>query len=246
MRRLLVPLLLAAALAHAEDASGACAAAVVVDGRVLFGAVVQHPRRLPPRDGEHDAIFPACNDTGGDEPDQRTTVLRLRGLPPRVAVAERGRSGAVYVDPGSLVAIGTHPLHAAQFGSPRKPSYGRCRPDRSAVRGRAAEDGVLRMRTVRRTVFVSIDAATRFTNRPSYEPVRKGQRLRLATSHCGRRRVADRVTFLGPAPAAEPYRSGGARARGGRDPAAWQVVLLLLGAGAAGLMAVLWRRMGRP
>jgi hypothetical protein len=123
LRRLLVPLLVAAALAHAEDASGACASAVVVDGRVLFGAVVQHPRRLPPRDGEHEAIVPACNDTGGDEPDQRTTVLRLRGLPPRIAVAERGGSGAVYVDPGSLVATGTHPLHAALFGSPRKPSY---------------------------------------------------------------------------------------------------------------------------
>src|SRR3954462_10629237 len=112
MRRLLVPPLVAAALAHAQDASGSCASAVVVDGRVLFGAVVQHPRLLPPGDGEHDAIFPACNDTGGDEPDQRTTVLRLRGLPPRVGVAERGRSGAVYVDPASLVAIGTHPLHA--------------------------------------------------------------------------------------------------------------------------------------
>ena len=120
----------------------------------------------------------------------------------------------MYVDPGSLVAIGTRPLHAAQFGSPRKPSY--------------------------------VDAATRFTNRPSYEPVRKGQRLRLATSHCGFRRVADRVTFLGRAPAATPYRSSGAGAGGGLDLAGWQVVLLLLGTGAAGLMAVLWRRMGRP
>jgi hypothetical protein len=104
MRRLLVPPLVAAALAHAQDASGSCASAVVVDGQALFGAVVQHPRLLPPGDGEHDAIFPACNDTGGDEPDQRTTVLRLRGLPPRVGVAERGRSGAVYVD-GPRAAI---------------------------------------------------------------------------------------------------------------------------------------------
>ena len=171
MRRLLVPLLVAAALAHAEDASGACASAVVFEGRVLFGAVVQHPRRLPPRDGELDAIFPACNDTGGDEPDQRTSVLRLRGLPPRVAVAGRGRADAMCVDAGSLVAIGTHPLHAAQFGSPRKPSYRdrrRCRSDRSAVRGRVAEDGVLRMRTARGTVFVSM--STRRRGSPTARP----------------------------------------------------------------------------
>jgi hypothetical protein len=54
------------------------------------------------------------------------------------------------------------------------------------------------------------------------------------------------VTFLGRAPAATPYRASGAGAGGGLDLAGWQVVLLLLGAGAAGLMAVLWRRMGRP
>jgi hypothetical protein len=35
---------------------------------------------------------------------------------------------------------------------------------------------------------VDADAATRFTNRPSYAPVREGQRLRVTTSRCGTRR----------------------------------------------------------
>jgi hypothetical protein len=248
MRRLLVPVLLtAAALAHAEEAHGACASAVVVDGRLLLGGVVQHPDRLPPREGERDAIFPACNDTGGDEPDEQTTVVRLRGLPPRVAAAQRGRPDSVYLDEGSLTAIGTHPLHAAQFGSPRTPSYREhrhCRPYRTAVRGEVLRDGVLRIRTARRTVFVSVDAATRFTNRPVYEPVLKGQRLRLATSHCGPRRVADRVTFVGPVPT--PGTDGPTAAPdGGFHVAGWQVVLVLVFGSAAAMIALIWKYVGR-
>jgi hypothetical protein len=247
MRRLLVPVLLAAALAHAEEASGACAAAVVVDRRVLFGAVVEYPDRLPPRESERVGSFPACNDTGGDEPDQQTTVVRLRGLPPRVAVAERGSPDTVYLDEASLTAIGTHPLHAAQFGSPRKPSYRehrQCRPYRPAVRGEVLRGGVLRIRTARRIVLVDVDAATRFTNRPSYEPVREGQRLRLSTSRCGPQRVADRVTFVGPAPT--PGTDGLTPAHdGGFHVAGWQVVLVLLFGSAAALIALIWKHVGR-
>jgi hypothetical protein len=134
------------------------------------------------------------------------------------------------VDEASLTIIGTHPLHAAFHGRPGAPSYrsGRdCQPYRTVVRGRVTEDGVLRIRTTRRTVFVSVDAATRFTNRPGYEPVLEGQRLRVATSRCGPRRVADRVTFLGATPRPEPYR-GSRAAGGGLHLAGWQVVLLLL------------------
>jgi hypothetical protein len=239
----------ATALARAPAASAACAAAVVVDGRVLLGAVVRSPSRLPPRMGPYPAISPACNDTGGDEPDRPTTVLRLRGLPPRVAVATAGRPDTVYYASGSLPAIGTHPLHAALFGSPRTPSYRerrRCRRYRTAVRGQVVDEGALRIRTAARTVFARVDAATRFTNRPVYEPVLRGQRLRVTTSRCGPRRVADRVTFVGTAPAPAAYRSG-RRAADSRGPylAAWQVVLIVLVGSAVGLIGLLWRRLGR-
>jgi hypothetical protein len=247
MRRLLVPLLLAAAaLAHAEEAPGACASAVVVDGRLLFGNAVQHPNRLPPREGERDAIFPACNDGGPIEEDHEGTVKQLRGLPPRIAVAG-ARPDTVYVDAASLTVIGRHPLHAAFHGRPSVPSYrsgGGCRPYRTAVRGEVLRDGVFRIRTADRTMFVSVDAATRFTNRPAYEPVRKGQRLRLATSRCGPRRVADRVTFLGATPRPEPYR-GSRAAGGGLHVAGWQVVLVLLFGSAAAMIALIWKHVGR-
>jgi hypothetical protein len=246
MRRLLVVSLLAlAALAPADEASGSCAAAVVIDGRLLFGGEAPYPRRVPPRAGERDAIFPACNDGGPIEEDHEGTVVRLRGVPPQIAVAG-AMPGSVYVDEASLTVIGTHPLHAAFHGRPGAPSYrsGRaCRAYRTVVRGRVAEDGALRIRTARRTVSVRVDAATRYTNRPVYEPVLKGQRLRLATSRCGPRRVADRVTFLGAPPRPAAYR-GWRAAGGGFHVAGWVIVVLALMAGAAGLIGVLWRVLG--
>ena len=200
-----------AGLAAAPVASAGCASAVVVDGRWLLGHQVLHPSRLPPRVGPHDAIAPACNDTNlSHEVDQPTTVLRLRGLPVGVAAVPEGRRDTVYMAPGSLPELGSHPLHAALFESARTPSYHgprRCRPYSTALRGRVVEDGALRLRLAHRTVFVSADAFTRFTNRPAYQPVLKGQRLRVVTSRCGPRRVADHVTFVGRSPVPVPYTS---------------------------------------
>ena len=246
MRRLLVPVLLAAAaLAHAEEASAGCISAVVVDERLLVGGVVQHPDQLPPRQGKRDAIFPACNDGGGPiAEDQEGTVRRLRGMPARIAVTG-AEPDSVYVDEGSLTIIATHPLHGAFHGRPGAPSYrsGReCRPYRTAVRGEVLRDGVLRIRTADR-VF-SVDAATRFTNRPVYEPVLEGQRLRVATSRCGPRRVADRVTFVGATPRPELYRRSHA-AGGGLQVDGWQVVLALVLGSAAALIALIWKYVGR-
>jgi hypothetical protein len=236
-------------LARAPVASAACADQVVVDDRVLTGSEVDAPRRLPPAAGTYPAISPACNDTGGDEPGRETTVVRLRGVPPRIAVGRRGRPGVVYLADGSLARIGTHPLHAALFADPRTPSYRahrRCRPFPSAVRGRVLEDGVLRVQIARRTVFVSADAATRFANRPAYEPVLQGQRLRMETSRCGPRRVADRVTFVGTAPPPEPIRTDGrAAAPQGPHLDDWQVVLIGLAGATAGLIGLLWWQLGR-
>ena len=246
---LVVALAAGGALARAPESSAACASAVVVDDRVLIGSIAEVPSRLPPPAGTYPAISPACNDTGGDEPDQDTTVVRLRGLPPRVAVRTRGRPIVVYAANGSLLEIGSHPLHAGVFRSARTPSYRegrRCRPYRTPVRGRTVGDGALRLQTASGTVAVSVDVATRFTNRPAYEPVLEGQRLRVATSRCGPRRVADRVTFLGSTPAPVAYgsdnRPAGSR---GLDLAGWQVVLILLPRSAAGLIGLLWRRLGR-
>jgi len=75
------------------------------------------------------------------------------------------------------------------------------------------------------------------------EPVREGQRLRIATSRCGSRRVADRVTFVGPAPEAGTDGPVANPETGGIER--WQVVLVLLFGSAFALMAVIWRHVGR-
>jgi hypothetical protein len=105
------------------------------------------------------------------------------------------------------------------------------------------DEGTLRIRTAARTVFARVDAATRFTNRPVYEPVLRGQRLRVTTSRCGPRRVADRVTFVGTPPAPAAYRSGSRAADSrGLDLAAW---LIVPAGSAVGPIGLLWRRLGR-
>jgi hypothetical protein len=216
---------------------------VVVDGRVLMGAELESGARLPARVGPYPAVSPACNDTGGDEKDQRTTVNRLAGIPPRVAVA--GRDGStLYSADGSLLQLATHPLHAARFSSRHEPSYRerrRCRPHRTPLRATVLYAGdALRVRLARRTVLVGVDSSSRITNRPAYEPVLPRQRLRLRTSRCGPRRVADRITFVGPSVTPEPY---GTASVAGRSDDAWAIVPILLVASAAGMIAYLARRL---
>jgi hypothetical protein len=234
-----------ACLLWAPDASAACAAAVVVDGRVLLGHAVDHPSRLPPRAGELEATVPACDDSGDSGGEgQETTVVGLRGVPAQVAVVDRA-GDTLYVDAASLPALRGHPVHAVLYGSRGAPELRRCRPSATDVRGRVVLDGSLRIRTAKRTVTLRVDGATRFANRPAYAPVREGQRLRVATSRCGSRRVADRVTFVGAAPAPGTGGPGADADGGGLDLAGWQVVLVLLFGAAVALMAVIWRRLGR-
>jgi hypothetical protein len=52
---------------------------------------------------------------------------------------------------------------------------------------------------------VRVDADSRMTNRPAYQPVLAGQQLRLRMIKCGRHHVADRIRFTGAT--IEPQRS---------------------------------------
>jgi hypothetical protein len=233
---------LAATLALPPGARAACASAVVVDGRVLFGGELPPGARLPAAAGTHRAVSPACNDTGGDEQDTTTTVTRLAGVPPRIAVTGRDRDTLFLAD-GTLLALATHPLHRAQFPSRREPSYRegrRCTPHRTPLDAIVLDGrGALRVRVGRRVALVNVDARTRITNRPAYQPVLPRQRLLLRTSRCGPRRVADRITFAGPPVTPEPYRA--VAARDGHGPA-WRAVLIVLGCSVLGLIAFLaWR-----
>jgi hypothetical protein len=231
-----------ACLLWAPGASAGCADAVVVDGKVLLGRTVGDPSRLPPRTVELDAVVPACHD-GGDlgEEGRETTVVGLRGVPPHVAVVDRA-GATLYIDGASLPALRDHPAHELLYGRRGAPQLRGCRPA-TPVRGRVVLDGSLRIRTAKRTLTLRVDARTRFTNRPAGQPVREGQWLRVATSRCGSRRVAHRVTFVGATPG-----------RGTDGPVAnpdaggiegWQVVLVLLFGSAFAVMAVIWKHVGR-
>lgn len=202
---------LAAAAPGTAEAS--CASAVVVDGHVLLGLGAVRVSELPPRGPARAAVAPACNDGNGPRAEDGTTTVRpLRGVPPTIAVAD-ARTGDAFADPASMVVLGDHPLHRAQYGAADAPSYRerhRCGRERRALRGTLAEDGTgqaLRVRRDDRTVSVSVDAATRIAGRPAWQPLRAGQRVVLRTSICGPRRVADTIRLAGPVPPA--HRSTG-------------------------------------
>ena len=237
---LLAALAFGAPAATAGDARASCAAAVVVDGRVLLGGGVDDPARLPPVTGERPALSPACTE-GSDE---RITVMRMQGVPPRVAVLDSDRR-SIYVAEGTVTTLATHPLHDA-FRRGNLPSLRegrRCRAQRrplDVVALEAQGGRVLRVDAGAGSVLVGVDSRTRIVNRPAYEPIRRGQRLRLRTSACGGRRVvADRIAFTGPAPSEERYRGAVATDTGGTGPGVPLLIPIALVAAAAILLAIL-------
>ncbi len=87
-----------------------------------------------------------------------------------------------------------------------------------------------------------VDARTRIVNRPAYQPVRDGQRLRVTATRCGNRLIADRIAFVGPT--VEPVRYQRARASTD-DGLPWIVWIapVVLGLVAAGFLV---ERLTRP
>ena len=232
----------AATAATAGDARASCVPAVVVDGRVLLSGGVGDRARLPRVTGEHPAVSPACAD-GSDEP---VIVMRLQGLPPRVAVLDASRR-TLYAAEGTVATLATHPLHGAfRRGSlPSLREGRRCRARRTPVDVVALEapgtgSRVLRVDVGAGGASIGVDSRTRIVNRPAYEPIRRGQRLSLRTSACGGRRVvADRIAFTGPAPREERYRGAAAAETGKTGPGVPLLIPIALVAAAATLLAIL-------
>ena len=50
-----------------------------------------------------------------------------------------------------------------------------------------------------------IDARSRLSNRPAYQPVSPGQRLRVTMTRCRNRLFADRIAFVGATVTPAPY-----------------------------------------
>ena len=187
-----------------SPSEASCAAAVVVDGSLLFGVGRIVERHLPALGERRGAVEPACNDAESDEADRQVTVRTLDGLPPRAAVI--GTDG-LYLARGSLVVSSAHPLHRAVVRAGSEPDVRRrrCRRESGPRRGVLAETAFregrtmrLRLTTPQGPVTVRADELTRLTNRPAYEPLAKGQRVSVQVSACGGGRRADRIAFVGP------------------------------------------------
>ena len=244
---LLVALACGAPVATAGVARASCVDAVVVDGRLLFARGATDPARLPRVTGERPALSPACTDTSPADPgstDKRITVMRMQGVPPRVAVLDSSRR-TLYAAEGTVTTLATHPLHEAlrRGNLPSLREGRRCRAQRrplDAVALEAAAGRGFRADVGPRGAFVGVDARTRIVNRPAYEPIRRGQRLRLGVSACGGRRVvADRIAFTGPAPFEERYRGAVAADTGETGPGVPLLIPIALVAAAAILLAIL-------
>lgn len=193
MERWILVVLVGCVVGSQPDAARAgCASAVVVDGHLLTerGAPAT---KLPPTDGQIEAVSPACNDAGQEEPDTPTTVTQLNGVPPIVGVVD-GRD--LYLNEGAQTALRDHPLHAiAPAPSPRRD----CRPASPfRARTRAVYEGALVLRSRRGLRNFGLDRRSRFTNQPASLPVLPDQRLEIAGQRCDGVLIADRITFLEP------------------------------------------------
>jgi len=204
----------------AHPAQASCVGAVVVDGAVL-NAVYASDWALPASAGRVRAVAPACNDAGRRHRDGTTTVVRLEGVPTDVAV--RSIDGAeVYLAGGSLTALAAHPLHQASRRFARR-SCGR----RAKLEGTAefaGFDSVTLLSSGRRH-FVRVDARSALVNRPAYQPVHRGQRLRIDGRRCGTRLVADRIAFTGPTVVPDRYESPDLGSRS--HPLPWRFALVI-------------------
>lgn len=126
--------LLAAAflLVLAARADASCIAAIKWKGAWYqgFSAPQKPGERLSPQ-----AIVPACNDAGQNDPDTKTTVRRVPGINPAVAVA----SGQfVWVSASTFTEQEDHPLYGKlgyRHGQPAPRTGKRCTVTGSATPG---------------------------------------------------------------------------------------------------------------
>jgi hypothetical protein len=192
--------------APAKAQALSCAAVVLVDGYQLVGISIAHRQgRLPRRGVQLRAVEPACSD---EEEDRHVSVTALAGMPVRLAVAPEREHTTVYLADGSLVELADHPLHGAWYPDAGRPSFrrGRSCSRTESVAGRVIHPAGftrLRLTTPNGERTLRVDARSRITNRPAYQPVLPGQQLSAQLVKCGRRHVADRIHFTGATIAAQ-------------------------------------------
>jgi len=194
------------AFASCGDSSvgtAACASALLVDDTVYLGVSLKGGRRIERAGTAGTAVLPGCNDAGQDEPGREVDVVAVAGVPPEAAVATEGIAPTdhVYLAPGFLPALASHPLHSELLGTPGRWVEGelreRCR--RPVVLRGTADDrtGAVFTRIPLAGRVVVLDGPTRYRGRkraglPHLKP---GERVDVQGAACrGRRVVADLIT----------------------------------------------------
>jgi hypothetical protein len=179
---LVLPLLALTACSDSAEGEGGCAAVIRWEG-------LQTPRGARLGEGE----VPPCHDGGAsDERAQPVEVWRVRGVAPRLAVAQE--DGSLSLAPGYFVALPSHPLHDRFYESarePAKPGDGR----RCRVSGRVLAPTSSQLATIRtargRELDVVIDARTRFDGlrRAGHPHLDEGQAIHVEARRCRPRHV---------------------------------------------------------
>jgi hypothetical protein len=226
MRRTLASLVVAAGLLAAPaPAPAACALGVEYRGAFYVGATPVPGARVEQGAPLRGGVVPGCDDVviiGPDgrrenepPPDTAVDLVRVAGVRAAVAVAMPGRSD-VFIAPGFLPELASHPLHEALFAEPPRE---RCPGSKTVTRtGRIVSapgfGRQLGMRGGGGQSSVAVGAATRVlggTRRAGLPYLRKGDAIRVTGRRCGR--TVSRPRRSGSA------RPGGGAARGGRPSA---------------------------
>jgi hypothetical protein len=121
----LVVVLVACGGGGTTGGGGSCADAVRVHGEWLIGHTTTALRGpLPALGARVRAEVPPCSDTNGPPDASRTTTLRrLAGVAPAIALARAAGRGTriLYLGDGYLPALPSHPLHRAFYGTDTRP-----------------------------------------------------------------------------------------------------------------------------
>ncbi len=167
-----------------ETASGACAAAVVWNDEVYFG--VSHKKLPPPGEALEDGEVPGCDDGGGPERSRDVGLTAVSGVPPEVAVYVEGDpDDGIYLNPGYLLELPSHPLHREFYGPPGRPLR-RAQGKSCAFEGVIEGLNTLVVRAPDGEQWLTVDARTRVKGleRDGLPYLRIGDRVRIKGKGC--------------------------------------------------------------
>jgi Family of unknown function (DUF6281) len=179
-----------------------CGPVIEWNGVRYDGANFERAVRFAGRLGE--AVVPPCGEEAGCQADGEKTVaaFRLPGVDPAVAIGSRGALGRreAFLAQGYFPQLPGHPLHAAAYGSDRRPNERagwRCgaaiegligtvvqRPGWGWVFGVRFEGDRVRRQYDRTAVFVDVQTTITGFDRRGLPHIEQGDRLEATVHEC--------------------------------------------------------------